>query len=312
MADERNWKPRQLTDSELNREITEHHQLLQQPLSPLQRDDVETALRAFLLERDQRHTARRAAAGLRLAAGTVIMHLNAVAGLEATIVRAAFPGWRIGGTPGHWYAFRAGIEARYGPRSLLRCYHSAPDLQRLAARLSLQNCLDTLTPDELTQVWDAATLPDVTANGPVVPEAEPAPRSTEGTPVMPDQPVDRARRERGEQAAAFLLTHFRPWMEPILQAGLDAFRDRLQHDTPGLVAAGQGPSAPVGCSCGETFTSPDDLDIHFAAVFIPDDFTGTDGKQHIETDRTGTAVPWYPAPGQAQPAGKRTDQAGRS
>jgi hypothetical protein len=54
MADERNWKPRQLTDSELNREITEHHQLLQQPLSPLQRDDVETALRAFVLQRDQR------------------------------------------------------------------------------------------------------------------------------------------------------------------------------------------------------------------------------------------------------------------
>ena len=73
---------------------------------------------------------------------------------------------------------------------------------------------------------------------------------------MPEQPVDRACRERGEQAAAFLLTHFRPWMETILQAGLDAFRDRLQHDTPGPApAAGQGPWAPVGCSCGETFTS---------------------------------------------------------
>jgi hypothetical protein len=60
MADEQNGKPRQLTDTELNREITEHQQLLKQPLSQLQRQDVETALRAFLLDRDQRHTARAA------------------------------------------------------------------------------------------------------------------------------------------------------------------------------------------------------------------------------------------------------------
>jgi hypothetical protein len=131
---------------------------------------------------------------------------------------------------------------------------------------------------------------------------------------MPEQPgVDPARCERGEQAATFLLSHFRPWMEPILQVKLDLFRDRLQHYTPAAApAAGQGPSAPVACSCGETFTSPDDLDIHFASVFIPDDFTGTDGKQHMETDSTGTAVPWYPPPRHPQPAGTRSEQAGRS
>jgi hypothetical protein len=61
MADGQQWKPHQLTDSELNREITEHQQLLEQPLSQLQREDIETALRAFLLEREERHTARQAA-----------------------------------------------------------------------------------------------------------------------------------------------------------------------------------------------------------------------------------------------------------
>jgi hypothetical protein len=127
---------------------------------------------------------------------------------------------------------------------------------------------------------------------------------------MPEPPgADPAHRERGEQAAAFLLTHFRPWMEPILQVKLDAFRDRLRHDTPGTVpAARKGAPAPAACSCGETFTTPDDLDIHFAAVFIPDDFTGTDGRQHMETDPTGTAVPWYPPPA----AATVTDQTGRS
>ena len=61
MADGQQWKPHQLTDSELNREIAEHQQLLEQPVSQLQRDDIETALQAFLLEREERHTARQAA-----------------------------------------------------------------------------------------------------------------------------------------------------------------------------------------------------------------------------------------------------------
>jgi hypothetical protein len=300
MADEHRWKARQLTDAELDREIAEHRELLGQSLSPFQRDDVEAALRAFLLQRHQRRAARLAAAALRLAAGTVIMHPDAVAGLDAAAVRAAFPAWRIGGSAGHWFAFRAGMEAFYGPRSLLRCYLNAPDLHQLAARLSLQAYLDSLTPGELSHVWDAAMLP-----GPAV---------TEGKPVMPDQPgVDRARRERGEQAAAFLLTHFRPWMEPILQARLGAFRDRLRHDTPGTpLATGQGHSTPVACSCGETFTCPDDLDIHFAAVFIPDDFTGIDGRQHMETVTAGTGLPWYPASGQPPAAATATHQAERS
>ena len=61
MAHQQQWKPHQLTDSELNREILEHQQLLEQPLTQLQREDIETALHAFLLERGERHTARQAA-----------------------------------------------------------------------------------------------------------------------------------------------------------------------------------------------------------------------------------------------------------
>ena len=61
MAGAQQWKPHQLTDSELNREVAEHQQLLEEPLSQLQREDVEAALRAFLLEREERHTTRQAA-----------------------------------------------------------------------------------------------------------------------------------------------------------------------------------------------------------------------------------------------------------
>lgn len=61
MADGQKWKPHQLTDSELNREILEHQQLLEQPLSHLQREDLESALAAFLFEREERSTSRQAA-----------------------------------------------------------------------------------------------------------------------------------------------------------------------------------------------------------------------------------------------------------
>lgn len=68
------------------------------------------------------------------------------------------PGWRIGGAPGRWFALRGGFQAAYGPGSLLRCYLSASDPQRLALKLSLQQFLDCLTADELAEVWRLATL----------------------------------------------------------------------------------------------------------------------------------------------------------
>jgi hypothetical protein len=73
-------------------------------------------------------------------------------------LKRRFPGWRIGGAPGRWYAIRGGFQAAYGPGSLLRCYLGAPDLQRLAMKLSLQQFLDGLTADELAEVWRMATL----------------------------------------------------------------------------------------------------------------------------------------------------------
>lgn len=84
--------------------------------------------------------------------------------------------------------------------------------------------------------------------------------------------VDPARRERAEQAAAVLLSEFRHWMEPALWVQLDQFWSRLQRDT--TLPAISGTLTPVACSCGERFQRPDELDIHFANAFIPDDFTG--------------------------------------
>lgn len=56
------WGPHQLTDSELNREIAEHQQLLATaPEGSLARADLESAIATFLLEREERQRARQAA-----------------------------------------------------------------------------------------------------------------------------------------------------------------------------------------------------------------------------------------------------------
>lgn len=80
--------------------------------------------------------------------------------LELGSVRATFPGWRIGGERGTWYAFRGGIEMLEGPRSLLRRYLHANTLQDLAEQLGLQEYLDGLSDQALTDVWRRARLPE--------------------------------------------------------------------------------------------------------------------------------------------------------
>jgi hypothetical protein len=79
--------------------------------------------------------------------------------LDLEFVRATFPGWRLGGGPGHWFAVRGGVEATSGPRSLLRRCLSASTLMALADMLCLQEYLDGLSDEELADVWQQAGLP---------------------------------------------------------------------------------------------------------------------------------------------------------
>ena len=78
--------------------------------------------------------------------------------LDPGSVRAAFPGWHIGGSGGNWYAFRGGTVAPDGPRSLLRCYLRADSLSALAEKLCLQEYLDGLSDQELSEVWQQVSL----------------------------------------------------------------------------------------------------------------------------------------------------------
>jgi hypothetical protein len=80
--------------------------------------------------------------------------------LDSGSVRAAFPGWHIGGSDGNWYAFRGGAVAPDGPRSLLRCYLRADTLPALADQLCLQVYLDGLSDEELAEVWRRVSLPE--------------------------------------------------------------------------------------------------------------------------------------------------------
>jgi hypothetical protein len=80
--------------------------------------------------------------------------------INTTMVRDAFPAWRIAEASGHWFAVRGGCVVQTGPASLLRCYLSAPDLPQLAEKLGLQQYLDDLTPDQLAEVWERITLPE--------------------------------------------------------------------------------------------------------------------------------------------------------
>jgi hypothetical protein len=84
---------------------------------------------------------------------------NAATVLDVATVREAYPDWRAGGGPGRWFAVRDGVEAHYGPKSLLcRCL-SAPDLPQLAEKLGLQQYPDRLAPEELADAWKRVMPP---------------------------------------------------------------------------------------------------------------------------------------------------------
>ncbi len=76
-----------------------------------------------------------------------------MAKLDLDMLRATFPSWHVGGSPGYWFAVRGGFTAHDGPRSLLRCHLSATSLLALAEKLCLQEYLDGLSDDELEDVW---------------------------------------------------------------------------------------------------------------------------------------------------------------
>ena len=79
--------------------------------------------------------------------------------LDMATVHKAYPDWRIGGGQGCWFAVRDGVEAHYGPKSLLRRCLCAPDLPQLAGKLGLQQYLDRLTPEELADAWKRVMPP---------------------------------------------------------------------------------------------------------------------------------------------------------
>jgi hypothetical protein len=88
--------------------------------------------------------------------------LSAVAAAEALdleSLRAACPGWHIGGSSGNWHAFRSGVSMLDGPWSLLRRHLHADTLLALAERLCLQDYLDGLSEQELAEVWQDVGLP---------------------------------------------------------------------------------------------------------------------------------------------------------
>lgn len=82
-----------------------------------------------------------------------------MAKLDLDMLRATFPSWSVGGSPGYWFAVRGGFTAHDGPRSLLRCHLNATSLLALAEKLCLQEYLDGLSDDELEDAWQWADLP---------------------------------------------------------------------------------------------------------------------------------------------------------
>jgi hypothetical protein len=62
-------------------------------------------------------------------------------------------------------------------------------------------------------------------------------------------------------------------------------------DELGVRASRILPAVPVACACGEVFASPDELDEHFWAVFVPADDTGADGKTHTEMAASSQGPP---------------------
>ena len=87
---------------------------------------------------------------------------GAVSQLDLESLRASSPNWRLGGTPGNWFAVRGGLEAASGPQSLLRHCLSASTLEALAEKLCLPEHLDGLSGQELAGVWQRVKLPHST------------------------------------------------------------------------------------------------------------------------------------------------------
>jgi len=82
--------------------------------------------------------------------------------MDLESLRAACPGWHIGGSSGNWHAFRSGVSMLDGPWSLLRRHLHADTLVGLAERLDLQEYLDSLSDQELAEVWQRVKLPEPT------------------------------------------------------------------------------------------------------------------------------------------------------
>jgi hypothetical protein len=86
-----------------------------------------------------------------------------VAGLgeiTAEGLRQTFPHWRIFPGDGSWWAVRGGIGRWDGPESLLLRALTAPDLTALAEQLCIQDWLDSLTAQELAEVYRSAITGD--------------------------------------------------------------------------------------------------------------------------------------------------------
>jgi hypothetical protein len=80
--------------------------------------------------------------------------------LDLESLRAACLDWHIAGSSGNWHAFRGGIFMLDGPWSLLRRHLRADTLLALAERLCLQAHLDSLSDQELAEVWQRVRLPE--------------------------------------------------------------------------------------------------------------------------------------------------------
>lgn len=83
--------------------------------------------------------------------------ITAIGTIDADMLRQAFPGWNIAWHQrlGVWLALRGGLHEWTGPQSLIQRVLSAEDLPGLADRLSFQQYLDGLDPEELARVYRA-------------------------------------------------------------------------------------------------------------------------------------------------------------
>lgn len=79
--------------------------------------------------------------------------------IDLELLRAACPGWHIAGVSGTWHAFRGGVFMLDGPWSLLRRHLHADTLLALAEQFGLQEYLDSLSDQELAEVWRQMRLP---------------------------------------------------------------------------------------------------------------------------------------------------------